>query len=321
MSIRKNNKRNYSKNIIIQSNDKSIDYDSYAKEGMSADYYVLNEANNQLHILFENRVFLDREKNGGCHQWHRYLNGVIYHRVATITNGRAVWSNWHEMKNYSYLTALDARLDAYDRYSNEKNAQFQNAINMVQNATNVMENAISSSLRYSIDRANDAWNRTEDQYNWCLDDICLNNYEFVAIGYPGSVYVTEHPNGVTIKSIARNYTDNIFNRITHGSNAKGTDHTETYLNMEEAKRRLPTMNDIPWQGGHSPLQRSAPRLETDNELNKKYALYTLNACEHSTRIVTGIYNGPDGLFEDDWVFARTLSYKGRRRGWTVAGHG
>lgn len=304
MSIRKNNKRNYSKNIIIQTATKAIDYDSYAKEGMSGDYYVLNEIDRQNHILFENRVFLDREKNGGCHQWHRYLNGAIYHRTAVITNGRAVWSNWHEMKNYSYLAALDARLEAYDRYSNEKNTQFQNAINMVQNATNVMENVISNSLRYSIDRANDAWNRTEDQYNWCLDDICLNNYEVTLLGYPGSEIIVKTPYGVNPSTVQM-----------------PNDNRSRYNFGGEYIKRVPVVNSIQY------VARQKIAIDSTLELNKNMfgitniGRYTLNAIEHSTRIVTGMDNISSYYYYYDWAFARTLSYKGRRRGWTIAGHG
>lgn len=306
MSIRKNNKRNYSKNIIVQTASKAIDYDSYAKEGLSGDYFVFNEIDRQNHILFENRVFLDRDKNGGCHQWHRYLDGKIFHRTATITNGRAVWSNWHEMKNYSYIAILDQRIDTYDRFSNERNNQFQNSINSLQYAQfGIMEPAINNSLRYSIDRANDAWNRTEDQYNWCLDDICLNNFEPTLLGYPGSEILVKTPYGVNPSTVQ------MPSGTLEGRYAFGIEYI----------RRVPVVNALQYVG------RQKVAIDNTLELNKNMfgiiniGRYTLNAIEHSTRIVTGMDNISSYYYYYDWAFARTLSYKGRRRGWTVAGHG
>ena len=247
MSLNKNTKRKYTKKILYWQDN--IDWNKFTKPNDYGDYYFIRNDGN--HLLFENRVFLDKEGNGAIYQAHRYLNQAYYHRTAIVNKNKPIWSNWVLLNTYNDIMHRDNRINDIENRFNWLNGgdgfpKYINHLNWVRNAR--CDPDMANQINYVWARANDTWNRTEDLYNWCLDDIRLDNYELRYIG---------NANGPT--------------RVGGGLNKNG-------------------------------------KIIHDDRIT-----------EEPHKIITGIINDAGGpLFDRDHGTRRTLSYKGRRRGWQIA---
>lgn len=191
MALNKNNKRVYNKRMV---SDGQINYDTFWKKDNHGDYFIFRGDGN--HLFFENKVFIDRNGNGGCHQRHTYLNGATFQRAGVIRNNSYIqWIDWVLMAGVDRVINLDNRMNNADNNLNGLQGGYNSYLTWFSDRRRDMDNNLAVRISQNGSRAHDAWLRTEDLYNWCLDDICFQNREESWVPSPEVKNAT--PRGVT----------------------------------------------------------------------------------------------------------------------------
>ena len=299
MSLNKNTKRKYTKKILYW--EDNIDWNKFTKPNDYGDYYFIRNDGN--HLLFENRVFLDKDGNGAIYQAHRYLNQAYYHRTAIVNKNKPIWSNWVLLNTYDDIMVRDNRINDIENRFNWLNGgdgfpRYINHLNWVRNAR--CDPDMANQINYVWARANDAWNRTEDQYNWCLDDICLNYRDDKRIG---------NPSGPTSLYLWFTFTQS-------GSGRDGGRRsTNSAVPIEIHNERISEDSDRCLSG----LWLNRLNIDAYNNMILSQDRYRNGHPWHlGNQVNSQIYDGI--IFRDtDSGSRRALSYKGRRRGWQTAG--